>query len=174
MGAHDGSLSIFRTCNPNIGVPRRFAMSRCGTPIFGLHALRGLSNCHLASPFQATLHRPCAPITFMLDHYPMIKHIAALIVIALIFAGCGSKKIVIIKSNVDQIVTLYRIDSNQSISHESSDHLTLTADFSAGDSIGVSAKDVTTGKTAVRMVDTQECGQVTNVAFAELFTSTAP
>src|SRR5882724_5706334 len=67
MGAHDGFLSMFRACNPNIGVPRRFAKSRCGTPIFGLHALRGLSNCHLASPFQATLYRPCAPITFMLD-----------------------------------------------------------------------------------------------------------
>src|SRR5260221_9932167 len=67
MGAHDGCLSIFRACNPNIGVPRHFAKWRCGTPIFGLHALRGLSNCHLASPFQATFYRPCAPITFMLD-----------------------------------------------------------------------------------------------------------
>src|SRR5450432_3259823 len=66
MGAHDGGRSIFRACNPNIGVPRRFSRSRCGTPIFGLHALRGLSNCHLASPFQAALRRPCAPITFML------------------------------------------------------------------------------------------------------------
>src|SRR5260221_8056424 len=86
MGAHDGCLSIFRACNPNIGVPRHFAKSRCGTPIFGLHALRGLSNCHLASLFQATLCRPCAPITFMLAVHMKTTMLIALLGVALI--GC--------------------------------------------------------------------------------------
>src|SRR5258708_5187842 len=85
MGAHDGYPSIFRACNPNIGVPRRFAKSRCGTPIFGLHALRGLSNCHQASPFQATLCRPCAPITFMLAN--TMKIIALLMFTHLLFSA---------------------------------------------------------------------------------------
>src|SRR5450432_3593028 len=89
MGAHDGYLSMFRACNPNIGVPRRFAKSRCGTPIFGLHALRSLSNCPRASPFQATPCRPCAPITFMLASNRKYVLVGAFVSLLLAGTVCG-------------------------------------------------------------------------------------